>query len=171
MRKGGSKGGSAGSVEDKVEAGSAGSVEDKVKAGSAGSVEDKVKAGKRSGLRRKAEMALVIRKCWLAKILAGKKVWEIRSSPTKRRGWIHLAQSKSRNIRGGADLVDCFPVKHSEFLKHRGRHCIKNLKDIKYKKIWAWVLKGAKKYIAPFAYHHTTGAVIFVCVRQPMGPQ
>ena len=43
-------------------AGSAGSVEDKEKAGRAGSVEDKEKAGKRSGLRRKAEVALVIRK-------------------------------------------------------------------------------------------------------------
>ena len=53
--------------------GSAGFVEDKVKAGSAGFVEDKVKAGKRSGLRRKAEMALVIRTCWLATILVKSK--------------------------------------------------------------------------------------------------
>ena len=83
------------------------------------------------------------------------------TSSMKRRGWIHLAQSKSGNLRGGANLVDCIPVKRSEFLKHQGRHCVKNLKDIKYKKIWVWVLKGAKKCTAPFAYHHTTGAVIF----------
>jgi len=87
--------------------------------------------------------------------MAGKKVWEICRCPTKRRGWIHLAQSKFGNIRGGAELVDCFPVKRSEFLKHRGHHCIQNLKDIKCKNIWAWVLKGAKKIYRPFAYHHT----------------
>ena len=116
-------------------------------------------------------MALVIRKFWLDKILAGKKVWEIRSSSTKRRGWIHLAQSKSGYIRGGANLVDCFPVKRSKFLKYKGRHCVQNLKDIKYKNIWAWVLKGAKEYNAPFDYHHSTGAVILVRVRESMGPQ
>ena len=140
-----------------------GSVEDKVSAGSAG--------GKRSGLRRKTEMALVIKKFWLDKILARKKVWEIRSSSTKRRGWIHLAESKSGNIVGGANLVDCFQIKRSEFCKYRQRHCVQKLKDIKYKNIWAWVVKGAKKYSKPFPYYHTAGAVIFVRVRQPMGPQ
>ena len=83
MKKAGSAGGKAGSVEDKAKAGRAGSVEDKAKAGRAGSVEDKAKAGKRSGLQRKAKMALVITKCWLVKFLAGKKVREIRSSPTR----------------------------------------------------------------------------------------
>ena len=61
--------------------------------GSAGSAEDKIEAGQRSGLRRKAQMALIIKKFWLDKILAGKKVWEVRSRSTKRRGWIHLAES------------------------------------------------------------------------------
>lgn len=168
-------GGLAGSVEDKVKAGLAGSLEDKVEAGSAGglagSVEDKEKAGERSGLRRKADRALVIKKFWLDKIMAGKKVWEIRGGRTTYRGWIHLAQSKSGNLRGGAKIVDCFHVKRSEFLKHRGSHCVQKLKDIKYKNIWAWVLEGAREYTAPFDYHHTTGAVIFVRVRQPMGPQ
>ena len=89
----------------------------------------------------------------------------------KRRGWIHLAQSKSGNLRGGVNLVDCFPLKRCEFLKYRGRHCVQDLKDIKYKNIWVWVLRGAKAYTAPFDYHHTIGAAIFVHVRQPMGPQ
>ena len=56
-------------------------------------------------------------------------------------------------------------------LRFQGRHCVQNLKDIKYKNIWAWVLKGAKEYKAPFDYHHSTGAVIFVRVRESMGPQ
>ena len=165
-----SEAGRAGSVQDKQRAGSAGSIKDKQKAGSAGARSDRVKAGKRSGLRRKAGVALVIKKYWLAQILAGKKVWEIRSGPTKRRGWIHLAQSKSGKIRGGANLMDCFRIKRSEFMKYQSRHCVPNLNDIKYKNIWAWVLQGAE-YTVPFDYEHSVGAVIFVGVRQPMGPQ
>jgi hypothetical protein len=55
--------------------------------------------------------------------------------------------------------------------KHRHRHGVTSLKDVKYKKIWAWVLSGAKEYAASFDYDHTQGAVIFVRVRQPMGPR
>ena len=178
MKKGDKKRGKAGSVENKRLSGRigglAGSAEDKKTfgrtGGRCGSIEAKEKAGKRSGLRRKTSMALVVKKCWLDKILSRKKDWEIRSSATKRRGWIHLVQSKSGSICGGAYLVNCFPVERNEFLRYRHRHCVQNLKDIKYKKIWAWVMKGAKKYSAPFKYNHNKGAVIFVSVRKAMGP-
>jgi hypothetical protein len=163
--------GRAGSAEDKAAAGRAGSAEDKAAAGRAGSAEDKAAAGERSGERRKAEMALVIKKKWLDKIFARKKVWEIRSSSTKRRGWIHLAESGSGNLCGGAKLKDCIPVPRGEFLKHRRLHGVTSLNDVKYKKIWAWVLSDARKYSCPFDYHHTQGAVIFVRVRGRMGPQ
>jgi hypothetical protein len=163
--------GRAGSAEDKAAAGRAGSAEDKAAAGRAGSAEDKAAAGERSGERRKAEMALVIKKKWLDKIFARKKVWEIRSSSTKRRGWIHLAESGSGNLCGGAKLKDCIPVPRGEFLKHRRLHGVTSLNDVKYKKIWAWVLSDARKYSCPFDYDHTQGAVIFVRVRGRMGPQ
>jgi len=44
------------------------------------------KGGKRSGLRRKAKVALVIKKPWLDKILSRRKTWEIRGCSTTRRG-------------------------------------------------------------------------------------
>ena len=53
--------------------------------GNAGNVKKgKVKknAGKRSGLRRSAKRALVVKKKWLDLIFAGRKTWEIRGSST-----------------------------------------------------------------------------------------
>ena len=137
--------------------------------GLAGAIKDKIEAGRRSGLRRKAQMALVIKNHWLDKILTGRKVWEIRGTSTKRRGWIHFAQSKSGQLRGGAELVDCFQVERGEFPKHRCKHGLTSLKGIKYTKLWAWVLSDAQEYAAPFDYSHTAGAVIFVRVRASMG--
>ena len=52
-------------------------------------------AGKRSGIKRCARHALVVKKQWLDKIVAGEKAWEIRGCATKRRGWIHFAESKA----------------------------------------------------------------------------
>ena len=42
--------------------------------------QSKRSAGKRSGLKRSAKHALVVKKRWLDKILDGEKDWEIRSS-------------------------------------------------------------------------------------------
>ena len=62
----------------------------------------KRKAGKRSGIRRKAKIALVVKKPWIDYLLNGSKTWEVRGSATKRRGWIHLAESGSGKLIGGA---------------------------------------------------------------------
>jgi len=42
----------------------------------------KKRAGGRSGLKRSAKIALVVKKRWLDQILAGVKDWEIRGSST-----------------------------------------------------------------------------------------
>ena len=55
----------------------------------------KKSAGERSGVRRSAKKALVVKKKWLDLILAGLKTWEIRGRPTAKRGWIHLAESQA----------------------------------------------------------------------------
>ena len=91
-------------------------------------------------------------------------MWEIRGVSTKRRGWIHLAQSKSGQLRGGAVLMDCFQMKRGEFLKHRNKHGIANLKDVQYRTLWVWALSDVREYVVPFDYSHTQGAVIFVRV-------
>ena len=58
----------------------------------------KKQAGARSGVRRSAKKALVVKKQWLDLILAGRKTWEIRGSSTAKRGWIHLAESQAGGI-------------------------------------------------------------------------
>ena len=54
----------------------------------------KISAGRRSGVKRCAKFALVVKGYWLDKILAREKDWEIRICSTARRGFIHFAQSK-----------------------------------------------------------------------------
>ena len=124
----------------------------------------KCMSGKRSGVRRGANVALVVRQPWANYILDGAKTWEIRGSKTTRRGWIHLAQSGTGKLVGGARLVDCIRVPHSEFMKHRDLHCVPALSVVKYKAIYAWVFRGARRYKEPFEYSHTTGAIIWVRV-------
>jgi hypothetical protein len=127
-------------------------------------------AGQRSGLRRCAVMGLTVKKEWLDLILAGKKTWEIRGTSTKRRGLIHLAQSKSGQLRGRAKLVGCRQLDRRTLMQHKRFHQLPNVKMVKYKKIWAWILKDAEPYDVPFDYSHKQGAVIFVTVRSHMGP-
>jgi len=65
----------------------------------------KKRAGKRSGLKRCAKYALVVKKNWLDLILGGSKDWEIRGNATTRRGWIHFAQSQAGGKLIGQDHV------------------------------------------------------------------
>ncbi len=121
------------------------------------------KGGKRSGLRRKAKVALVIKKPWLDKILSRQKTWEIRGCSTTRRGWVHLAQSRAGGkLVGCARLVGCRLVPRESFASHVAHHCVRNLTDVPHKKIYAWVLQDAARYSRPFSYKHAAGAVIWV---------
>ena len=125
----------------------------------------KKRAGKRSGLKRSAKYALVVKKHWLDLILRGEKDWEIRGSSTARRGWIHFAESKAGGkLVGHARLVDCFPVARRAFIKHVGRHRVASLSEVPYKRIFAWVFADAKRFKKPFLYNHQEGAVIWVRV-------
>ena len=126
-------------------------------------------AGQRSGLRRSSVVALTIKKEWLDLILAGKKTWEIRGTPTQRRGYIHFAESGSGRLRGRCKLVACQRLERSTFMQHQSRHRVPDVNMVKYKNIWAWILEEAEPYDTPFEYSHKQGAVIFVTVRKPMG--
>ena len=123
----------------------------------------KKKAGARSGAKRSSKVALVVKKRWLNKILDGEKDWEIRSSNTSRRGWIHLAESKAcGKLMGRARLVDCFELSKSQFGKSRCHHCVRYLSEVPYKRMFAWVLNDAERFEKPFMYEHAQGAVIWV---------
>ena len=101
---------------------SSGNSKGKGSPGNAGNVQKgsvKKRAGERSGVRRSAKSALVVKKRWLDKILAGRKTWEIRGGPTTKRGWIHFAQSGSTGkLMGRARLVNCFSISPTTHFTH-----------------------------------------------------
>jgi hypothetical protein len=128
--------------------------------------QSKRSAGKRSGLKRSAKHALVVKKRWLDKILDGEKDWEIRSSRTRHRGWVFFAQSKATGQSfGRARLVDCFELSADTFEAHAHRHCVAAWSSLTYKRAFAWVLEQAERFEKPFAYAHRPGAVVWVNVR------
>ena len=128
--------------------------------------QSKRSAGKRSGLKRSAKHALVVKKRWLDKILDGEKDWEIRSSRTRHRGWVFFAQSKATGqLLGRARLVDCFELSADTFEAHAHRHCVAAWSSLTYKRAFAWVLEQAERFEKPFAYAHRPGAVVWVNVR------
>ena len=122
-------------------------------------------AGTRSGLKRSAKYCLVVKKKWLDLILAGSKDWEIRRCSAQRRGWFHFAESGSGGkLVGRARLVDCLNSSKASFMKNFHRHRVPSWAQVKYKSVYAWVLKEAERFERPFKYDHTQGAVIWVKV-------
>ena len=124
----------------------------------------KKRAGKRSWLKRQTSDLLVIKPHWLELILNRRKTWEVRGTATAKRGLIHLAVSGGGGlILGKASLVDCLPVEYDELRRHKDKHCIpeKTLPLVKYRKIFAWVLKDASRYQTPLKYKHSQGAVVW----------
>jgi len=49
---------------------------------------------------------------WIKLILAGKKTWEIRRTPTKFRGRIALGNTRTKKYEGYATIIECreYPV-------------------------------------------------------------
>ena len=116
-------------------------------------------------MKRSAKFALVVKKHWLDKILAGEKDWEIRGCSTTRRGWVHFAESKGGGkLVGRARLVDCIKIPKDKFQSHAHRHQVTNVADVPYKCIFAWVFEDAERFTEPFGYSHTPGAIIWVKV-------
>ena len=115
-------------------------------------------------MKRSAKFALVVKKHWLDKILAGEKDWEIRGCSTTRRGWVHFAESKGGGILvGRARLTGCIRISNRDMFESRiCRHHIAKFADVPYKTIFAWVLEDAERFAEPFVYKHKRGAVIWV---------
>ena len=125
----------------------------------------KKRAGKRSVVKRSSKVALVVKKQWLDKILSGEKDWEIRSSNTSRRGWIHFAESGAGGrLLGRAQLVDCFELTKTEFTTQKIHHCVPRSSEMPYKRMYAWVLEKAQRFPKLFRFTHAKGAVIWVKV-------
>ena len=123
------------------------------------------RGGKRSGIRRSATRALIVKKKWLDLIFAGRKTWEIRGNSTSKRGWIHFAESQAGGkLTGRARLVNSIPIPKESFQRHYRKHYVPSLSMVPYRKPHAWVFKDAEKFEKPFEYEHKQGAVIWVDV-------
>jgi hypothetical protein len=109
---------------------------------------------------------LIIKKKWLDLILNDHKIWEIRSSDTKKRGRIGLIESKSGQIKGACDLVDSFPFTKDlqDELNNYHKHWLTEhqLYYMQYKRPHVWVLSNVKMFDEPVDYRHPQGAVIWV---------
>jgi hypothetical protein len=109
---------------------------------------------------------LIIDTPHIDRILAGEKIWEMRSSQTKVRGTIALIRKGSGQIVGLADLMDSLgPFTPDQMLENQLKHRISNerLADPKVAK-WnnAWVMSNVARLTRPVPYRHPSGAVIWV---------
>jgi hypothetical protein len=118
------------------------------------------------------ERALIIYSEPLEWILSGKKVWEIRSKPTKIRGPIALLAKGTRKILGTCKLVDCLgPLTVDEFIANAPKmnatrreledDRIGLEEDAAYG-LYAWVLEDTKRLAKPIRFQNPSGAVIWV---------
>ena len=109
---------------------------------------------------------LVIARPWVDLIAGRKKTWEMRTKPTRVRGWIGLIEKGTGTVTGVAYLKGSLPglsrdAHHLHFKKHRvpprsghktynGRYLI------------PWELAKAFRLPKPLPYQHPSGAVTWV---------
>lgn len=113
---------------------------------------------------------LIIKSPYIDRILAGTKVWEMRSSATRVRGSIALIKKGSGQVVGVANLVGVKgPLTKQDKLKTIDKHQISvdRLETGETDK-WdtAWVLENAQPLKTPVHYQHPSGAVIWVNLDQ-----
>lgn len=104
---------------------------------------------------------LIIKKEWLEKIFNEGKIWEMRTTCTKKRGKIYLIESGSKTIVGECEIVDSFKLNQKMKKENIKKH---GVRDISLLDKWdsAWVLSNVVKYDSPIPYTHPKGAVIWV---------
>jgi ASCH domain len=105
--------------------------------------------------------ALVIDQPWVGLIADGAKVWEMRTRPTKVRGWIGLIEKGTGTIIGVAYLKDSLPAlqraKHQlHYRKHRTRP-EPGQKTYTGKYLFPWVMAKAFRLPKPVPYKHLSG--------------
>ena len=109
---------------------------------------------------------LIIKDPYADYILDGKKTWELRGSNTHIRGRVAIIKSGTKQVFGTVNLCDCLPVTLKILKNFSDRHCVKDLKGIKYKQVFAWVVKDPHRYSKPKSYIHPNGAVVWVNLKE-----
>eukprot|EP00746_Dinoflagellata_sp_MGD_P013969 gnl/MRDRNA2_/MRDRNA2_130397_c0_seq1.p1 gnl/MRDRNA2_/MRDRNA2_130397_c0~~gnl/MRDRNA2_/MRDRNA2_130397_c0_seq1.p1 ORF type:complete len:190 (-),score=35.68 gnl/MRDRNA2_/MRDRNA2_130397_c0_seq1:17-586(-) len=114
--------------------------------------------------------ALIIKRHWLDLILSGRKTWELRGMPCNTRGRVELAVSGAKcvgkkiigQVLGRCQIVGCKKLKRQQLASTFRKHRVVRPKDVKYKHIYAWVVKNAKRYCKPKQYLKPNGAITWV---------
>ena len=116
--------------------------------------------------RHRRMKALIVRQPWIDKILSGAKVWELRGSRTQTRGPIALIQGGSGTVVGVCEVVGVKgPLSVSELRRTASRHRVLTAilnAGLRYRKTYAWIVRGARRLRAPVRYRHPSGGVICV---------
>ena len=115
------------------------------------------------GLKESQMDGFVIRPRWINEILAGRKIWEIRGSSTRKRGLVALIESGTGTVVGVARLERVEgPLGLREFAANARKHRSNIGRELPYRRTFAWVLKFARRLQQPVRYRHPMGAVIWV---------
>jgi len=118
----------------------------------------------------KIEKALIIDEPWISKIINGTKIWEMRNSASKQRGWIGLIRKGSGHVIGVAKAVGSDgPLSDQKMIDNMDKHHIP--KDMflvgrfsGYRH--AWIMSNAVRLHRPVPYVHKSGAVKWVLLDQ-----
>lgn len=127
------------------------------------------RAPRRASLRG-ITRALIIDEPWLSEILAGRKIWELRTKPCRIRERIGLIRAGSGKIFGVATVVDSLPkLSKAQMLRTTAQHRVpKSHVPAAYEAGWRtpWVLGSVQVLARPRRYRHPSGAVTWVTLRQ-----
>ena len=128
------------------------------------------------------EYALLIKPEWCRQIFEKGKIWEIRGEACHKLGCrFAIAATTTGMLVGEATLINCLKVgrlsKKTQQLKrwskeHKSdfigrkenfrKHRIADLSDVRYPKVYAWVLDDVVRYKQPVPYTHPQGAIKWV---------
>lgn len=104
---------------------------------------------------------LIIDEPWIGKILRGEKIWEMRSSHTRKRERIALIRKGSGLVVGVATIEDSRgPLSEAELIANHEKHRVPP--HLLGKWNHAWVLANVASLRKPVPYRHRAGAVKFV---------
>ena len=107
---------------------------------------------------------LIIKPCWLKKILSHEKIIEVRGNATKKTGEeIYLIESKGK-VKGIAVIKSVFPFDEISWEDLRSAHKVDiTFEELlkRYKTPYGWCLEDVQE-VTPFDYEKHQGAVIWV---------
>ena len=96
---------------------------------------------------------LKIRQPWLDLILAKRKCWDIRHSPTQL-GLTLLYEVGEGRILGRADIMKTFPLTEEIFYCNKDKHCLskEQLDKLGYNTPYVWVMGNVVRFASPIAH-------------------